>query len=324
MAEKKKKPSAEFGKEKNAFAGGSPKKGNDSQKTKQKQPGTHQPRDADVTSGHDVQKLKKSVQPETSGHNVQKPERDSFSGSQNNFGKTPGQKAKPGQKKRRQAGQFRKENNFTESKEKPDSGSNGKKTQDNLFKEQNNLKNHAGKTPGQKTKPGQKKRRKPGEFQRENSFTSDKRKPGNSADNQMQSSFSQEQNHFHSDTGKTPEKKAKPGQKKRRQAGQFQKKIILQNIKKKPTAAIRAAKRRIIFLKNRTPLRRMTGRNRAGVQGIPEMITAAVILTTGAKKRENTTGGGIRTGSARKNLILNVTSRRRTPLLQKMIPLPMA
>ena len=145
MAEKKKKTSAEFGKEKNAFAGGSPKRGNDSQKTKQKQPGIHQPRDADVTSGHDVQKR---GQPETSGHNVQKPEHDSFSGSQNNFGKTPGQKTKPGQKKRRQAGQFRKENNFTESKEKTDSGDADRKTQNNFSKEQNTFTENDGEEQG--------------------------------------------------------------------------------------------------------------------------------------------------------------------------------
>ena len=41
MTEKKKRPSGEFGKEKNAFADGSSKKGNDSQKAKRKQPGTH-------------------------------------------------------------------------------------------------------------------------------------------------------------------------------------------------------------------------------------------------------------------------------------------
>lgn len=56
MAEKKKKQPAEFAKDKNAFAGGSSKgKDVDTQKAKQKQSGAHQPRDADVTSGHDVQ-----------------------------------------------------------------------------------------------------------------------------------------------------------------------------------------------------------------------------------------------------------------------------
>ena len=72
MAEKKKKQPAEFAKDKNAFAGGS-SKGKDvtTQKSKRKQSGAHQPRDADTTSGHDVQKPE---QPKTSGHNVQKQE----------------------------------------------------------------------------------------------------------------------------------------------------------------------------------------------------------------------------------------------------------
>lgn len=56
MAEKKKKRAAEFAKDKNAFAGGSStKRDSDTKKAKQKQSGAHQPRDADVTSGHDVQ-----------------------------------------------------------------------------------------------------------------------------------------------------------------------------------------------------------------------------------------------------------------------------
>ena len=54
MAEKKKKQPAEFAKDKNAFTGGSSqKKDVNTQKAKQKQSGAHQPRDADVTSGHD-------------------------------------------------------------------------------------------------------------------------------------------------------------------------------------------------------------------------------------------------------------------------------
>ena len=55
MAEKKKKRAAEFAKDKNAFAGGSStKRGSDTKKAKQKQSGVHQPRDADVTSGHEA------------------------------------------------------------------------------------------------------------------------------------------------------------------------------------------------------------------------------------------------------------------------------
>ena len=51
MAKKKKNQSAEFAKDKNAFAGGSSKgKDVDTQKAKQKQSGAHQPRDADCFS----------------------------------------------------------------------------------------------------------------------------------------------------------------------------------------------------------------------------------------------------------------------------------
>lgn len=57
MAEKKKKQAVDFAKDKTAFAGGSSaKKGGDAKKAKQKQSGAHQPRDADATSGHHVQK----------------------------------------------------------------------------------------------------------------------------------------------------------------------------------------------------------------------------------------------------------------------------
>ena len=142
MAEKKKKQPAEFAKDKNAFAGGSSKgKDVDTHKAKQKQSGAHQPRDADVTSGHDVQKPE---QPKTSGHNVQKrenkPEQESFFDSRDSFQggarKAEGQKAKPKQKKRRQPGQFQKENSFTGNKEKPDSDHAGSKAPDNFSKEQ--------------------------------------------------------------------------------------------------------------------------------------------------------------------------------------------
>ena len=110
MAEKKKKQPAEFAKDKNAFTGGSSKKKDvNTQKAKQKQSGAHQPRDADVTSGHDVQKPE---QPKTSGHNVQKqenkPEQESFLDNLDSFqgraGKAEGQKAKLRQKKTQTAG----------------------------------------------------------------------------------------------------------------------------------------------------------------------------------------------------------------------------
>ena len=118
MAEKKKKQTAEFAKDKNAFAGGSPTKGKSTvQKMKQKQSGAHQPRDADTTSGHNVQKSGRS---KTFGHDashsvkqnhmesVNKPDKEIFqdnhSSFQNNTRKTTGQKAKQNQKKGRQRG----------------------------------------------------------------------------------------------------------------------------------------------------------------------------------------------------------------------------
>jgi len=143
MAEKKKKQPAEFAKDKNAFTGGSSKKKDvNTQKAKQKQSGAHQPRDADVTSGHDVQKPE---QPKTSGHNDQKqenkPEQESFLDNRDSFqgraGKAEGQKAKLRQKKRRQQVQFQKENSFTGNKEKPNSDHAGSKAPDGFSEEKN-------------------------------------------------------------------------------------------------------------------------------------------------------------------------------------------
>lgn len=162
MADKKKKQSAKFAKDKNAFAGGSStKRDSDTKKAKQKQSGAHQPRDADVTSGHDVnpsaqQNDLKLVQPKTFGHNAspsavqknlklgKKPDSGSFQENQNSFQRAEkktsgqktmsGQKAESGQKKRRQQRQFQKENSFTENKEKPDNDSAGSKAQDGFSK----------------------------------------------------------------------------------------------------------------------------------------------------------------------------------------------
>ena len=68
MAEKKKDKSAEFARDKSAFAKGGSEKGTASQKAQHKYSGTHQPRDANDTSG-DVPKKEQS---ETFGQNVQK------------------------------------------------------------------------------------------------------------------------------------------------------------------------------------------------------------------------------------------------------------
>ena len=135
MADKKKQQSAEFAKDKNAFAGGgSKKRDSDTKKAKQKQSGAHQPRDADITSGHDVQKSGKN--PDSGSM------QDNPNGFRSDEKKTSGQKATSGQKtksgqKRRKPGQFQKENSFTENKEKPDNDSAGSKAQDGFFKEQN-------------------------------------------------------------------------------------------------------------------------------------------------------------------------------------------
>ena len=186
MAEKKKKQAAEFAKDKNTFAGDSPTKGsNTAQKAKQKQSGAHQPRDADVTSGHDVnpsaqQKDLKSGQSKTFGHGANdsvkqndlklrnKPERDSFQDNQNSFQsdakkasgqkKVSGQKAKSGQKKHRQPGRFQKENSFTEHKEKPDSGNAESKAQDGFSKEQNTFTEEGGGEKNEETKDDYRRR----------------------------------------------------------------------------------------------------------------------------------------------------------------------
>ena len=95
MAEKKKKQTAEFAKDKNAFASGvSAKKNSVENKEKQKQSGAHQPRDADTTSGHNVQK---SGQSKTFGHDasysvkqnhmesVDKPDKEIFQDKHSSF-----------------------------------------------------------------------------------------------------------------------------------------------------------------------------------------------------------------------------------------------
>ena len=74
MAEKKKQKSAAFAQEKNTFTGEIPKKANEG---KSKKSAAYQPRDADTTSGHDVQRsknTKKYQKADASGQNVQKSE----------------------------------------------------------------------------------------------------------------------------------------------------------------------------------------------------------------------------------------------------------
>ena len=72
MAEKKKQKSAGFAQEKNTFTGEIPKKASEG---KNKKSVAYQPRDADTTSGHDVQRsknTKKYQKADASGQNVQK------------------------------------------------------------------------------------------------------------------------------------------------------------------------------------------------------------------------------------------------------------
>ena len=162
MAEKKKKQTAEFAKDENAFASGvSAKKNSVENKEKQKQSGAHQPRDADTTSGHNVQKFK---QPESANGSVKqnvskqkdRPDsagvRDNRSGFQGETWKNTGQKAKSSQKKRRQQGKFRKENSLTGQKEKPDSNNADSKTESGFSKEQNAFTEDSGGGQTEETK----------------------------------------------------------------------------------------------------------------------------------------------------------------------------
>ena len=168
MAEKKKGKPSDFAKDKSAFADGIPQKkdGGISQKGKQKQPGIHQARDAEATSGHNVQKL---TQTETFGHDVQKPgQKNAFSCKEAKHDKTeqknsstgadgfqPGKssfyhdsrevKETAGQaaglkkkKLRSQSRQFRKENGPAEHEAKTGEGAaSGKETSD--FKQEQNV-----------------------------------------------------------------------------------------------------------------------------------------------------------------------------------------
>lgn len=74
MAEKKKQKATGFAQEKNTFTGEIPKKASEG---KGKKSAAYQPRDADTTSGHDVQRsknAKKYQKADASGQNVQKSE----------------------------------------------------------------------------------------------------------------------------------------------------------------------------------------------------------------------------------------------------------
>ena len=75
---------------------------------------------------------------------------------------------------------------------------------------------------------------------------------------------------------------------------------------------------RMTFQKDKIPLQKRKAGNRTRQQRIPETITATGILTIRVRKRADTAGANIRTGNARKLLILGATSKRRTLLFQRV------
>ena len=217
MPRKKKKQLTAFTKDKNAFSDSIPIKGDNAKNAKQKQFGTHQPRDADKTSGHDVQKFKG----EPEGGNFQE-NRDSFQGDTR---KTAGRKIKFNYKKRRQSKPPLKKKRFTEQKEKTEVENpqdNGKSVflkEENTFTEDNEMK-RSGKTKQtkpksknsfrsatrknvrQKTSPNKKERSLPKQLQKENNFTEWKEKTenGNPQDN-VKNDFFKEENIFAEEHG---------------------------------------------------------------------------------------------------------------------------
>ena len=109
MAEKKKGQKADFAKDKGAFhEGGSAKGAGTSQRGQQKKSGTHQPRDADRTSGQNVQR---SEQTETFGQNVQK----------------SAQKPDSRSHKSRQKKQYQKQDTFGQSEKRSEDTDTGSK-----------------------------------------------------------------------------------------------------------------------------------------------------------------------------------------------------
>ena len=78
---------------------------------------------------------------------------------------------------------------------------------------------------------------------------------------------------------------------------------------------MRTVRRKAIFRRKTILLQRKVTGSRRNIS--KRMITTAGIPTTNPTKKENTTGGSIRTGNVQNNLILNVISRRRTKPLRK-------
>ena len=184
MAERKKKKPAGFAKDRNAFVDGSPtKKDAPVKKAGRKRSGAHQPRDADIASGHDVQKpeepktsghnvqkpeglkpsghnVQKSKEPKTSGHNVQKPEETETSGHNVQKQEEPKTSGHDVQKLKRRPGH----DGFYDDRK-------------SFSKDQGIFQGDARKAEGQKAGTGQKKRRRLGQFQKEDGSTGNNEKP---------------------------------------------------------------------------------------------------------------------------------------------------
>lgn len=94
-------------------------------------------------------------------------------------------------------------------------------------------------------------------------------------------------------------------------------------IRKSRTVTMRAVKRRTVFLRRKTLLRRRA-EGSGPKKRILRTITDARIPTTRAKKRADTAGGSARTGNGLKNLTSGVTSRQRRTPLRRLIPLQRA
>ena len=78
---------------------------------------------------------------------------------------------------------------------------------------------------------------------------------------------------------------------------------------------MRTVRRKAIFRWETILLLRMVTGSRRNIS--KRMITTAGIPIINPRKKENTTGGSIRTGNGQNNLILNMISRRRTKSLRK-------
>lgn len=102
---------------------------------------------------------------------------------------------------------------------------------------------------------------------------------------------------------------------KSRQKSSIRNRTPLDRVRKGLRTQIQAVRRKLIFHRKTAPLRRKMAKSRR--KGSRKMITAAGTPTANRKKREDTAGGSIRTGSEPRTLILSVTFRRRTQPLQR-------